>query len=101
VSAVNLNARPPCPDCGTELYNRDNDDGSWDRVEKATGIRHASFRCVKVLAAQLAAERLKTKGLMAALSSVVSAWDVSESRNAGGFALARARDVLAEFPEET
>lgn len=44
---------PPCPDCGTELYERFWGNGGWARTERATDKDHGPGDCVKRLRALL------------------------------------------------
>jgi hypothetical protein len=50
-------ARPPCPNCGTFLYDKYYGQGGWAPTDLATGNGHFESDCVRVLKAQLAAER--------------------------------------------
>jgi ssDNA-binding Zn-finger/Zn-ribbon topoisomerase 1 len=43
----------PCPDCGTELYEKFWGNGGWVRTEKATDKTHHESDCVRVLKAKL------------------------------------------------
>lgn len=45
---------PPCPDCGTELYEKFWGNGGWVRTDKATDRTHIPDDCVRVLKAKLA-----------------------------------------------
>jgi hypothetical protein len=41
--------RPPCPDCGTELYDQFWGNGGWAPAEKATDDLHSERKCIIVL----------------------------------------------------
>lgn len=45
---------PPCPDCGTELYEAFWGNGGWARTDKLTGKTHHESDCVRVLKVKLA-----------------------------------------------
>lgn len=40
---------PPCPDCGTELYEKFWGNGGWSKTDKATNRSHGPEDCVRVL----------------------------------------------------
>jgi len=50
--------RPPCPDCGTLLYEKFWGNGGWAPTEQSTGKTHGPEDCVVMLKAQLAGARV-------------------------------------------
>lgn len=45
---------PPCPNCGTELYEQFWGNGGWVKADKATNEMHHESDCVAVLKKKLA-----------------------------------------------
>jgi hypothetical protein len=45
--------RPPCPDCGTPLYDAFWGNGGWVPTESDTDRMHSKDDCVRVLKAKL------------------------------------------------
>ena len=53
--------RPPCPNCGTELYDQFWGNGGWAAADKATDKFHNERDCIRVLKARNAALEAKTR----------------------------------------
>ena len=62
-------ACPPCPDCGTELYEKFWGNGGWAKTEIATDRGHGPDDCVKRLKHPLESIQLKPRTTVARFAS--------------------------------
>ena len=67
--------RPPCPDCGTLLYEKFWGNGGWAPTEQSTGKTHGPEDCVVMLKAQLVQARLDAFAEVQAILVQPETWE--------------------------